>query len=1007
MVASLTSINSASSRVQYFENDGYYAKDDPEHKKASNWFGRGAEFLDLAGKLVDPDVFGRVLEGEIPEKDIRLGRQRDGVREHHPGWDMGFAAPKSFSVEALVTDKSRKERRALIAIHDESVRATLAYAEANFVEARVWNPETKRTAKTATGAMAAALFRHDTSRNLDPHLHTHAVIANMTKGEDGKWRSLESTEIRRQIHLLGAYYRNELARRLLERGYRITPRPIGRMHGFEIEGFSTEQLDKVSTRRKEMEAYLDERHLPRTQRTLQIAALATRPKKIEVPRDELRRKWSKQAADYGLVSPMDLANRPRGPTEIPPLHPAELRETVELAISDVETYQSVFSSSLLQSNVLGRLAGRVRLEEIQAVIGEMESDGLLIRSVKTRSGTSYVTKATLTAEKRIVAHMRNSAGEVFAVSPSVSFDGDASLKSLTAGQREAVEAVLASTDGVMGIQGYAGVGKTTMLASLARLARERNYEVTGLAPSHASRRALEDEAGISARTLQHFLVQYSGIHRMDEEALREHRERYRKKILVVDESSMISTRQMEKLFRITEALEIEHLVLLGDSKQLRSIEAGQPFRLLQQHDMRTVVMDQILRQRDEALLNAVKAAVGGQPSVALEHLGDNLVEAEDLARSAADIYLAMAPEDRNITKIIAPTHNLREGVHEMLRETLKAEGHLTGLEITQERLISRNLKPSQMKDPYCYNPGDVVIFHHDVPVHRTKAGDHFTVTDLDGKKRVTIVDADGEQRSINPESPLRHCYEVYYRTEIRLQAGDRIRFTRNDKEREIFNGDEYTITSIDGHEMGFANDEGREISISRRSDLLKHLDHAYSSTTYSSQGTTVENVIALLDSGQGALTDQQNFYVDISRARERAVVLTDNIEALAETLEENTGERLTAMEAVGIKPLHPDPAKQGRQQDKPKDLRKPDDLERMAIASPLEAMLTGKGRAGSLATDVDLPTPDEPLRDVVEDPPVADRANDRKPEKVRADRRKGGKKERKDRGRGISGGLSP
>ena len=99
------------------------------------------------------------------------------------------------------------------------MRKTLDFVEANFIETRAYDPASKSTTRTPTGQMVAATFQHDTSRNLEAHLHTHCVIANMTLNQDGQWRSIEPTALRRHVKLIGAYYHNELARWLMAEGY--------------------------------------------------------------------------------------------------------------------------------------------------------------------------------------------------------------------------------------------------------------------------------------------------------------------------------------------------------------------------------------------------------------------------------------------------------------------------------------------------------------------------------------------------------------------------------------------------------------------------------------------------------------------------------------------------------------------------------------------------------------------------------------------------------------------
>ena len=111
----------------------------------------------------------------------------------------------------------------MLRCHDEAVKATLDWIEETLVQTRGYDPATGRRPRVKGHGMAAALFRHIASRNLDPQLHTHAVVANMTRDAEGRWKSIEPTELHRNAILIGAYYRDQLARRLIAKGYSILP----------------------------------------------------------------------------------------------------------------------------------------------------------------------------------------------------------------------------------------------------------------------------------------------------------------------------------------------------------------------------------------------------------------------------------------------------------------------------------------------------------------------------------------------------------------------------------------------------------------------------------------------------------------------------------------------------------------------------------------------------------------------------------------------------------------
>ena len=253
MVASIGAVASPSQGASYYERDGYYAKDDPDHRAASAWAGTGAEELGLKGP-VDPDTFKKILEGRVPDGP-HLGKPgKDGEIHHRPGRDLTFSAPKSVSLAALIGGDVR-----IVDAHDRAVGRALDWFERNAAETRMKDPETGRMVRTGDQKTVIATFRHDTSRNLDPVLHTHSVIANMLHGADGKWRTMPNESLYGSKMLLGALYRSELAGGLAKLGYGIEKTHAdGR---FEIAGVSRQIVEAFSTRRAEIEAAMQGRGL--------------------------------------------------------------------------------------------------------------------------------------------------------------------------------------------------------------------------------------------------------------------------------------------------------------------------------------------------------------------------------------------------------------------------------------------------------------------------------------------------------------------------------------------------------------------------------------------------------------------------------------------------------------------------------------------------------------------------------------------------------------------------
>ena len=895
MVATVTSLTSAAVTTRYFERDGYYAKADPEHRKASRWHGEGAAALGL-GRHVAPSRFEAVLAGAVPGTDITLGRIRDGKREHRPGLDVTLQAPKSVSLAALVSGDGR-----IVRAHDEAVRATLDFVEGNLLVVRQWDRERKRHVRVPAPSMVAATFRHKANRNLEPHLHTHAVIANMTRKPDGRWASLDTGALGRSERLIGAHYRNELAARLLRLGYALRPSMVGQVPGFEIEGYGRKLLEENSSRRQEIVAWVRSHGLANTAANRQRAALATRKTKDEPHHRELEAGWRARAAEMGLDRnpPRPEAGRRRAAKEAG-RHPTML-EIVSRSAEHLAERASVFREADLCTLALAHSPGLHTLADYRAALDGMKRDGHLVDAVRGGLGPCLVTSRALRAEREIVGRMRAAREAGGPLADSGRVEATLGRGPLTEGQRDAVRAILLGEGRIAGVQGYAGTGKTAMLSAVRELAGDRR--VIALAPSAASVRELRREAGLPARTLQGFLSRHRDVAdgTVSDEGLARLRALHSGSVLVLDEASMAGTVQMRSLMRIADALDVGRLVLVGDTRQLRAIEAGQPFRQLQEAGMPTAVMDDVLRQRTPHLREAVAHVIGGRPREALGRLGDDVHEvgAAELGRTAARLWLDLDPKARASTAILAPTHGIRAEVAATVREGLAKEGVLEGREIEIRRLVSRGLTRPQTGDVRNWDEGDAAVFHHDLWGGKAKAGEVFTVDAVDGE-RAKLVHEDGRVLKVKPGGKLlRYQLELHETATIRLRAGDEIRWTRNDNRRDLVNGGRARVLSVGANAVRFRTADGRGLKLSRDDPQLRHIDHAYSSTVHGAQGTSTDRVIAVLDSGHGALADQATFYVEVTRARDEAVILTDNRKQLAETLEERTGLRMTALEAVG------------------------------------------------------------------------------------------------------------
>lgn len=243
---------------RHLEHSDYY---DEQHRVQGAWQGRGAELLGLRGEVTH-EQFEAVREGLNPETDEFLRPRHSADRMNDSGseqskarslYDLTFSAPKSVSVQAIAGSDER-----LIAAHDRAVREALSEGENHAAtRVRLNGANEDRT----TGNWIVATYRHDTSRELDPQLHTHAVAANLTyDGVEGRWKALQASGLYERRAYLTEVYRNALAREVRSLGYEIEPRrdSHGRDLGFEIRGVSNDLLERYSQRSAQRDAAIEQ-----------------------------------------------------------------------------------------------------------------------------------------------------------------------------------------------------------------------------------------------------------------------------------------------------------------------------------------------------------------------------------------------------------------------------------------------------------------------------------------------------------------------------------------------------------------------------------------------------------------------------------------------------------------------------------------------------------------------------------------------------------------------------
>ena len=858
----------------------------------SVWLGFGAVELGLAG-AVEGTALGSVLAGRLPDGTDLSGRgNRAGSRRL--GHDLTISAPKSVSILALAGGDTR-----LLAAHDEAVRAAAGEVERLMLVARRGKAG---AVVERTGRMVAAAYRHEDSRPVDgvadPQLHTHLIIANMTRRSDGVWSaaSLDFGVRNETLHMLDAVYKAELAKRVTELGYGIERT----RDGFEIAGLTREQIAAFSRRTAEIDRTLAAGGLDReaasaAQRVR--ANVSTRVEKGQPGEVEQRYGWRVRARDVGLDlervrsialererSGLDRGGAGERDAGGPEHAMVLAREAVAGAARHLGERASVFSEAGLVREALLAGLGRVGSAEVAEAIRQRA--GGLVAGADERRGLVFTTRAALETERRVLAVVTTGRGTARPVAEPDAIEHvlerqerDRGLV-FTAGQREAVRLALGTEDRHVGIVGAAGSGKTRAMGAIVAAYREAGYEIVGLAPSAAAARELGQAGCDRTQTLE------SGLRRPAAETGGA-APGARPCLYVLDEAGMVSARDMDRLMQRAEA-EGARTLLVGDPRQLASVEAGSPFQqLLEAGALRHVRMDEVQRQRDPALREIAQRFARGDAAGAVRAAQPYMavVEKDRLTGAAAEAYLGLTPAERADTLVLAGTNRMREGVNAEIRDGLRARGELGRDDLSVQVLDKADLTREQARRVSSYETGMVVTFSRELKDGRRmvaargsqwavvgRNGDHVTLRALGGP-------ADGVGAPEIAWRPSGETATAYHARPLGLAEGERIVFRENDRALGVSNGMGGVVTGLDRArgEALVRSDAGVEICIGV--DRAHVIDHGYCRTIHSSQGATVERAIVVGEAGRVATA--QTAYVAASRERSGLQIITDDRDKLS------------------------------------------------------------------------------------------------------------------------------
>lgn len=864
---------------RYYTVGDYYTKSGDE---PSEWGGALAAELGLHGK-VDAEIFKELLAGRVNGQ--QLGRHSaNGEIQHHPGWDFAVNAPKSVSIMALVMEDKR-----ILAAHEHAVGVALSYLEEH---AGLRRRENGEITHHTTGRLLFARFTEHASRELDPHLHTHVVVMNMTNARDGEdMASLETRAMYAEQMVAGQVYRNELARELRGNGFTIDFDP--RRGLFEITGVPGELISDMSQRAEQIDAHAAAHGLT-GQAARRRSFYQTRRAKAKTSLEGLRKQWRSRSSRYqpALKAVLDRSFEIEASQQQSGSVPGDARRAMLFGVRQAETQEAVNNLGRMLRLGLASHVGEVRLSDIRPLISEHEARAKILATreptgdqIHTRGRT---TRKTARMELALVWHMALATNDARPLATS-----DRLLRVLeTAGLRPAQEQALVdialSRDRVTGIHGVAGAGKSTLIRALSHAAAPE-HQLIALAPTSSAAANLGATASIPSRTVASLLATGG-------------RGLARNHVLVLDEAGQLGSRQALRVLEISRETGAR-LILVGDNKQTGAIEQGKPFWLMQRLGLLTAQLPESLRQETRSMKAAVTYARNGNYASSLTHLDkvESGGEAGQLARGLVKQWTRLSPQNRETTNILVLENATRLRVNARIREALKREGILAAEDTRLDILAPAGLSDQQKHFARFYSGGQVVIFSRDNASLGIARDTEYRVVGLgraaNGRQVIRLVDENGRMIRWDPRlGQVRHV-NVFNREERELAAGDRIQWRLVNRELGLKNAERGTVITLHGARATIRWDRDERIG---DVDLGQHKtwDHGYAETVFSAQSKTYDRAYVLAPVNS-ALVTGQNFYTAITRARFGVKLWTEDTKRLVEKLERFTGEKSSSLEGLG------------------------------------------------------------------------------------------------------------
>ncbi|HCN2587756.1 TPA: conjugative transfer relaxase/helicase TraI [Escherichia coli] len=585
------------------------------------------------------------------------------------------------------------------------------------------------------------------------------------------------------------------------------------------------------------------------------------------------------------------------------------QQAIHLALPVVESKNLAFSMVDLLTEAKSFAAEGTSFTELGGEINaQIKRGDLLYVDVAKGYGTGLlVSRASYEAEKSILRHILEGKE---AVTPLMERVPGELMEKLTSGQRAATRMILETSDRFTVVQGYAGVGKTTqfraVMSAVNMLPESERPRVVGLGPTHRAVGEMRS-AGVDAQTLASFLHDTQLLQRSGETP------NFSNTLFLLDESSMVGNTDMARAYALI-AAGGGRAVASGDTDQLQAIAPGQPFRLQQTRSAADVaIMKEIVRQTPElreavySLINRdVERALSGLESVKpsqvprqegawvpehsvteFSHSQEaKLAEAQQKAmlkgEAFPDIpmtlyeaivrdYTGRTPEAREQTLIVTHLNEDRRVLNSMIHDAREKAGELGKEQVMAPVLNTANIRDGELRRLSTWETHRDALALVDNVYHRI-AG----ISKDDGL--ITLQDAEGNTRLISPREAVAEGVTLYTPDTIRVGTGDRMRFTKSDRERGYVANSVWTVTAVSGDSVTLSDGQQTRVIRPGQERAEQHIDLAYAITAHGAQGASETFAIALegTEGNRKQMAGFESAYVALSRMKQHVQVYTDN-----------------------------------------------------------------------------------------------------------------------------------